>query len=65
MSDPSIERAWKALTAVDSWLRGDFVSMLERSATVEPSQWTVVHEAARILNEEELSLPRDVYNLWC
>lgn len=63
MSEQSIERVWKALTAVDYWLRNDFVKMLEHSVAVDPSQWTIVHNAAKILNEEELSLPTDVYKL--
>ena len=59
----SIERTWQALVAVDQWFHNDFTAVLEQSAAVEPSQWRVIHEAARVLNEEQLAIPAELYRL--
>ena len=63
MEQQAIERAWNALVAIDAWLHDEFITMLNQSAKVEPSEWVIVHDAAQVLREERLTLPSEIYTM--
>ena len=63
MEQDAIKRAWNALVAIDEWLHDGFITMLNQSAKVEPAEWVIVHEAAKVLREGQLTLPREIYAL--
>lgn len=63
MDIAAAQRVWKALSSVDHYLQYEFSEDLNRSSTVRPEDWRVIHQAAQVLREERLNLPKELYKL--
>jgi hypothetical protein len=56
-----IGKVWKALVAVEEFLRHGLPQKLITIRVTNPKDWTVLHEAVGIIREERLYLPNEVY----
>jgi len=56
----AFERLWHSLNAVDGFLRYELIKKIQERV-VEPREWMVLYDAFKVLREERLFLPPDIY----
>jgi hypothetical protein len=56
----AVERLWHSLNAIDGFLRYELIKKIQERV-VEPCEWTVLYDAFKVLREERLFLPPDIY----
>lgn len=63
MSTQAIERVWTTLLHVDQYLNRDFLKMIEQAVDLKPSEWTVIHEAAHLIDQERFNMPQELFSI--
>lgn len=56
----ALDRLWHSLDTVDGFLRYELIKEIQKPI-VEPSEWTVLFDTVKVLREEQLSIPSDIY----